>query len=256
MYLKKIMCIVGITTSMLLSCTSSKEVVYFQESQHLEKVVLEPKKALMYNSGDRLRIQVFSPDPEAALPFNRNRINIEEESNSTPFTSYVIDEDGYIIFPILGKIRAKGLTRKKLEEGLEKKLLPYINEPTVSIQFESFKITVLGQVNNPGTFVIPEEKVTIIDAIGLAKDLNIKGKRNNITVIREGEKEKTYYKVDLTSKSLFLSPAYLLAPNDVVYVEPNKSGVRASNDISFNRVLTATSSVLSVILSVLLLTTR
>lgn len=243
--------------TIIVSCSGSKEVVYFQESQQNESIQLKSQESIKYKVGDKLNIQVFSEDPEASAPFNRIQTNTADNSGGQPILGsnfYTIDELGNIIFPVVGTIKVEGMNKVSLQQAIVKKLAPYLKDPSVSVSLKNFKITILGEVNNPGTYIVEEDKISIIEAIGLAKDLKIKGKRTDITVVRNVGDEKMFYKLDITSKDIFSSPAYQLVQNDVVYISPNKAGVRAAKDNNFRRVLTTTSSVLSVVLSVLLLT--
>ncbi|NER16868.1 polysaccharide biosynthesis/export family protein [Spongiivirga citrea] len=209
------------------SCVSPKDIVYFQDASNLEKLVstnsFEPK----YQIDDILNIVVSSENPQAARPFNQNVIG--QDGNVQPTASgYLIGSDGNIIFPVLGPIKLAGLDRREATSLLVDKLKDYITDVVVSIRITNFKVTVNGAVNRPGSFSIPNERLTIIEAIGLAGDLSIKGKRENIKVIRDSDGVKQFYEVDLTSKEIFNSPVYYLMQNDVVYVEPNTSQVRSA----------------------------
>ena len=130
----------------------------------------------------------------------------------------------------------------------------YIKKPIVSVQLENFKITVLGEVTKPGPITINNEQITLIEAIGLAGDLGIKGKRTNITVIRDNNDKKIVHKVDLTSKNIFSSPVFYLSQNDIIYVEPNTSKTKESRTSNWPQVLTSVGSLLGIIISVIVLT--
>lgn len=246
-----------------ISCTAPKDVVYFQNSYDQETIESSNGFSLKYKIGDVLEVVISAVDPETVAPFNTN-FQIQSESNSengqngggTSSSSYVINEDGNIQFPILGKVQVLGLTQNEVQELLKTKLKPFVDSTYVSVKLSNFKITILGEVNSPGIYQISNERVTIVEAIGLAKDLSIRGKRQNITVVREGEKGKIYHKIDLTSKNIFESPIYYLKQNDVVYVEPNKAQIKSSRNNNIPRILTSISSVLGIILSTLALTTR
>ena len=139
---------------------------------------------------------------------------------------YLIDQDGNVNLPVIGKVHLAGMRRTEAITMLENKYSDYLQHPIVNIHIENFKITVLGEVNHPGTFKIPNERITILEAIGLAGDLKIAGERRNVLVIRDNDGIKTEYRVDLTSTDILYSPVYYLEQNDVVYVEPNSTARR------------------------------
>lgn len=243
----------------IVSCSAPKDVSYFQGIKNLEEINITNKKETTYKPQDIISIHINAEDAETALPFNTNtNVNTGTEDYPVAGTSqaskYLIDANGMIEFPVIGSIKVADFTSFEVKELLKQKLKKYIKNPIVSVKLENFTITVLGEVNNPGPVVINNERVTIIEAIGLAKDLNIKGKRENITVIRTEGKKQTAHKVDLTSKDIFNSPVYYLAQNDVVYVEPNTSRKKESRDNQWSRILTSTSSILGIVISIILLT--
>ena len=177
-----------------------------------------------------------------------NNIGGYAQGAPTP-PGYLIDADGNIDFPIIGKLKVSGLTRTAAVDLIKENLKPYLVNPTVLIRILNYKVTVLGEVKNPGTFTIPNERVTLLEAIGIAGDLQITGRRKNVLVIRENDGKKTEYKVDLTSKDLFNSPVYYLTQNDVVYVEPNRARINSSviNPANAGIVISAVSLIISVI---------
>lgn len=244
----------------IFSCKAPKDVVYFQESQNLEQIVSKNKQMTTYKVNDIIGIKVAAPDAETALPFNPGSSSISSESTtqntsiSSTRPTYLIDAAGMIEFPVLGELKVAGLTSVEVKEMIKEKLKVYINDPIVSVRLENFKVTILGEVNNPGPFNIANERITLLEAIGLAGDLGIKGKRTNITVIREQDDVQTVHKVDLTSKEIFNSPVYYLAQNDVVYVEPNESQIKTSKNNNWPRILTSVTSVLGIIISVIAIT--
>jgi polysaccharide export outer membrane protein len=136
---------------------------------------------------------------------------------------YLVQENGNIEFPIIGSIKVGGLTRTQAIELIKQQLSSYVVNPTVSVRILNFRVTVLGEVRNPGTFTIPNERITILEALGISGDLLITGERQNVLVIREEDGTRKEYRVDLTQESLFSSPVFYLQQNDVVYVEPNRA---------------------------------
>ena len=141
---------------------------------------------------------------------------------------YLVDESGNIDFPVIGKIKIAGLSSEELRELLTKELFDYLKDPIINIRLKNFTVTVLGQVNRPGTYEVNGEQITILEAIGLAGDLDIKGIRKNVLVIRDFNGTKAYYKIDLTTKEAMKSPVYYLTQNDVVIIEPNRSAITSS----------------------------
>jgi polysaccharide export outer membrane protein len=208
------------------SCVSKKEMVYLQDTEGitaLEAIVkVEPK----IQQNDILSINVSALDAEAALPFN-----LFEAGNTTslpkPIT-YLVNSDGDINFPVLGKIKVEGFTTKEITSYLTEALAVYIKNPIVNIRLTNFKVTVLGEVKSPGTYPVPNERISILEAIGLAGDLTIQGKRKTVVLIREQNGKRTFVDIDLTSREILNSPYFYLAQNDVLIVEPNKSKINSS----------------------------
>lgn len=210
------------------SCASKKELVYFQGDQQSTTKYEEyiPK----IQSSDMLAISVSAADIKATEPFNQQSVyQVNSGVQNNPYAKvYTVDENGYINYPLIGNVKVGGLTRTEAENELKSKISKYIVNPGVNINFTNFRITVLGEVAKPGNFSIPNERVSILDALGMAGDLTINGVRNNIMVIREQNGQKQTYNVDLTSKEILNSPVYYLAQNDVIYVEPNNAKISSS----------------------------
>lgn len=210
------------------SCASKKELVYFQGDQQSTTKYEEyiPK----IQSSDMLAISVSAADIKATEPFNQQSVyQVNSGVQNNPYAKvYTVDENGYINYPLIGNVKVGGLTRTEAENELKAKISKYIVNPGVNINFTNFRISVLGEVAKPGNFTIPSERVSILDALGMAGDLTINGVRNNIMVIREQNGQKQTYNVDLTSKEILNSPVYYLAQNDVIYVEPNNAKISSS----------------------------
>ncbi len=208
------------------SCVSKKEMLYLQDAEGinaLEAIVkIEPK----IQQSDILSINVAAIDAEAAIPFN-----LFEAGNTTsapkPIT-YLVNSDGEINFPVLGKIKVEGYTTKEITNNLTTSLTSYIQKPIVNIRLTNFKVTVLGEVKSPGIYPVPNERISILEAIGMAGDLTIQGKRKTVVLIREQNGKRTFIDIDLTSKEILNSPYFYLAQNDVLIVEPNKSKINSS----------------------------
>lgn len=218
---------------LLSSCTSRKKLVYFNSKE----AITGSEPALSYNpvlkTDDILSITVLGLDPDAIKPFNIPVVVVNQNlggySQGAPTPpGYLIDTEGNIDFPVIGKIKLAGLSRSVAIDTLKSRLKPYLLQPTFLVRILNFKITVLGEVRNPGTFTIPNERVTLPEALGIAGDLLITGVRKNVLVIRDVDGKKTETRVNLSSKELFSSPVYYLHQNDVVYVEPNRAKINSS----------------------------
>ncbi|MDC1198232.1 polysaccharide export protein, partial [Algibacter sp.] len=155
---------------------------------------------------------------------------------------YLIDNEGNIDYPVLGKIKLLGLSVQEAQELFKDKLALYLKDPIVNIRILNFRISVLGEVGSPGMYEVSGERITILEALALAGDLTIKGQRENILVVRDFNGTKTYTRVDLTNKELFNSPVYYLTQNDTIYVEPNNSAVSgASGDMRISTIISISS---------------
>lgn len=238
------------------SCKTREKIVYFQEGVAIADsiAVNTSNYTPRFKKDDLLSIVVSADDPLAVLPFNlpvTNNVvagNSGYHTGSTERLGYLIDQNGMINMPYLGKFKVDGLTRLELIDLIQDSLLVYVSHPTVNIQILNYKVTVLGDVTRPGTFKVPNERITLLEALGLAGDMNITGERKNVLVVRDIEGVKIEYRVDLTSSDLFNSKAYYLEQNDVVYVEPNGSARSRSS------LLVTTSSVLISLTSLVLTT--
>ncbi len=241
---------------MLTSCGPTKNIVYFQDEPLSNAVINTNDTELTYKVGDMLTINVSGLDPDAVRPFNLPVASFSTQTNAqqnnTRMQSYLINNDGTIQFPVLGALQMKGLTRTQATDMLTKKLEEYLKNPIVNIRLINFSITVLGEVNRPGTYTISDERITLSEALGYAGDLTIYGKRNNILLIRELDGEKRYAKLDLTSVNIVNSKNYYLSQNDVIYVEPNKSKARTSNYTQNNAVLISAVGTLATIIAILI----
>lgn len=237
----------------LASCASKKEVVYFQDVGSFETIVDDDSFIPKFKADDLVSIHVSTLNPEASAPFNLYRGGDEENSFQPRPVDYLVDQAGEIDFPVIGKIKIVGLSPEELRILLREKLADYLKNPIINIRLTNFTVTVLGEVGNPGTYQINGEEITIMEALGLAGDMTIKGMRRNVLVIRDFDGTKVYYRIDLTSKNATKSPVYYLTQNDVVYVEPNKSAITSS---SLDNRATIAVSIASVLITstVLLLT--
>lgn len=211
------------------SCASKKDVIYLQDADRNREAQLlnyEP----MLKPDDLLSIIISSETPEATVPFNLPAIqgNYEIGNNQNGIKTYLIDNFGNIDFPVIGKTKLGGLTRTEATNKLASAISEYIKDPSVNLRILNYKVSIMGEVNKPGSYNIESERITLLEALGLAGDLTIYGKRDNILVIRETDGKKSYARVDITKSDFTTSPYYYLTQNDVILVEPNKTRVNSS----------------------------
>ena len=218
----------------LLSCVNMKKATYFNGVENTEFVKYSKDFEPVLRENDLLSISVTSINPQAAEMFNVSNVSATQTSTATGATNqasgYLIDPEGFIRFPFLGKLKAAGKTKQELREDITQELVErkLLLEPIISIRYLNFKVSVLGEVKNPSVLTIPNEKVTLLEALGLAGDLTIYAKRDNVLLIREKGDKTTTFRIDLTSDSIFTSPNYYLDSNDIIYVSPNKSKVAST----------------------------
>lgn len=238
-----------------MSCISARKTVYFNNVTDTTFYATEEESDDVIHQNDILSISISSLNPEASAIFNTtNNFVISSTTasgNSAQAAGYLVNKDGFIELPILGNIKAAGITKKQLKDNitktiLEKKLL--IN-PIVNIRYLNFEVTVLGEVNRPTVITVPSEKISLLKALGLAGDLTIYGRRDNVLLIRETDGKRKTRHINLNSSNFFNSPYYYLQPNDVVYVEPNKAKVATAT--RSQQLLPIVLSVLSIIVIVL-----
>ncbi|MFZ4456106.1 MAG: polysaccharide biosynthesis/export family protein [Bacteroidales bacterium] len=226
----------------LSSCTSYKKVPYLQGAEKLTKEdlsVINAQYAQKIMPSDLLSITVNATTPESAIPFNLPLIPTSKMENgnyglNTAFgiQSYLVDSEGNIEFPILGKFNVTGLSKAELQDLIKKKIYPqYIKEdPIVTVRFVNYKVSLLGEVARPGTYSVINDKINILEALSLAGDMTIYGRRDNVMVMRENQKgEKEIIRIDLTKTDILKSPYFYLQQNDIIYVQPNKSRARGAD---------------------------
>lgn len=230
----------------LSSCRHVKDVTYFQASRDTSaKKVTYPNfdktheaKTMMYEAviqpNDILSIYVSSLSQEASSFFNTitksERPDFGDSYSTRPNVGYMVDVNGNIEMPLVGKVKLAGLTTTVARDTLQKRLEQYLQSPSVRLYFENFKVTILGEVTHPGVFSVTNEKITIPEAIGMAGDLNIYGNRREILLIREVNGIKSYTNIDLTSRDLFTAPYYYLHSNDILYIPPVKDKLAQSDN--------------------------
>jgi len=227
--ISKIGLAIGVLMIFLNACTAAKKATYFNDlgDGTIESDIPLPEPIIQ--KSDILSISVTSLNAEATIIFNTST---SVSNANAQLLGYLVAPDGTIQFPVLGTIKADGLTKAQLKEVLtscilDKKLLL---EPNVTIRFLNFRITVLGEVAKPATVTVASEKISLLEAIGLAGDMTIYAKRDNVMVIREANNKKIIKRLDLNSQELFTSPYYYLQSNDIVYVAPNRAKIASAKE--------------------------
>ncbi len=257
---KTYLCVI-VLSALLMGCTSQKRIAYFYDvtaasSDSINEAFSDIHEAYIC-VGDMLSIIVSGLDPAAVAPFNLPVVAYESPGSAQLYTSptlqsYLVDVEGNIDFPVVGKIALVGLTKSQAIQRIRDALSPYLKDIIVTIKFLNYKVSVIGEVQRPGQYSISNERVTVLDALALAGDMSIYGKRNNVLVIRENQGRLEFARLDLNSDELFTSPYYYLQQNDVLYVEPNN--VRAITGLNLSLYLsaaTALASVISVLLAIM-----
>ena len=243
------------------ACASRKDIIYLQDLKDVDNSSISVQVDSVYftppafKPDDRITINVSSINPEAARPFNLyiaafntgGLTSVGQQQQQ----SYLVDKEGFISFPQLGELKVLGLTRVQLQKDLEKRLKPFLPDVKVNVQLVNFRISILGEVSRPGEYIIDRDKISILQAIGLAGDLTIHGKRNDIKLIRENNGKLTYYNIDLRSKDIVNAPSFYLQQNDVLYIEPNKPQVNASASSPTASYIISATGLLITIISIL-----
>lgn len=242
--------------SLFGSCASSKKLKYFQDMPEVQSgAEFEMTKfaEAKIQPDDILNIRVNTVDLEASEAINNgnsvmpgNSVGIGNSVFSQMVTGYLVDQDGTVEIPVLGKIEVAGNTLLEAKAKIREKAEEYYKNATVSLRFSNFRLSVLGEVERPGTFIIPNQRVSILDAIAFSGDMSVYGRRNNVMLIRRDDKGKAVaVKMDLTSKDVFNSPYFYLRQNDIVYVEPARAKL-LNADTSVIRYLSLLASLVSV----------
>lgn len=209
------------------SCANSKRAVYFNNVPDTVFDIANPALEQTIIPNDILSITISSLNPEATVVFNNTT-----SANPSQSVGYLVDHDGYIQFPLLGKIKAAGSTKKDLTEYLrttliEKKLLV---DPVVAIRYLNFRVTVLGEVSRPMVVTVPDEKISLLEALGMAGDLTIYARRDNVLLIRDENGKRIIKRINLNSGEILNSPYYYLKSNDIVYAEPNNVKIATASN--------------------------
>ena len=248
-------------TALMSSCISNKQLIVFktvtaETAEEINKT-MKPQPEPRVKINDALIITVSALDPEAVIPYNLPTVSYESPSSSTvPTTSsfqyYTVDEQGYIDFPILGKLYVVGLRQSEVISLIESKLQGQVVDPIVTMRFLNARVTVLGEVNSPGTYTLNNGRMTLLEALGVAGDLTQYANRSNVLITRENNGKVEFARLDLRSEEVFTSPYFYLQQNDVVYVEPNQARSTSNQSIGLWLSMVGTvASAATVVVSVL-----
>lgn len=247
---------------LLASCgTQKKSILYLQDAVADQPETIVNQYELKIKPSDILGVTVNSRYAELAAPFNLSSITFQNattgKATGNQAQGQVVDDAGFISMPVLGKIKAAGLTRSELAADIEQRLITggHIKDPVVNIQFLNFKINVLGEVSRPGEFAINSDRVTLFDALSMAGDITDYGVKERITVIREQNGQRTIAYLDATSTDVFKSPYYYLQQNDIIIVDPDE--IKQTN-VTVNQkgrnTLSTVTSIISILVTVTSLT--
>lgn len=227
--------LITLTSWTFTSCVSTKNAVYFNNVNDTTVQTVNAAFEPVIQKNDILQITVSSLNPQEAIIYNLPNANTGSApagtSGAAAGTGFLVDQQGFIQYPVFGQVKAEGLTTKALTDTLrnqfnQRKLLL---DPVVNVRFLNYRVTVLGEVAKPAVVNVTSEKISILEALGMAGDITVYGKKDNVMLIREVEGQRTIKRLNLNEGNIFTSPYYFLQPNDIVYVEPNKSKVAGAD---------------------------
>jgi len=255
---------IGLISLLILSsCGSTKNVPYFQDVSLEGNSILNETavfKEPTIQPDDILSISIFTIDPNTSMVVNQ--VGSQAISNTTTAgaatalsatqatAGFLVDKNGEIELSIIGKVQLAGITTSQAKDLIREKAAFNYKDPNVQVRYSNFKVTILGEVSRPATYTVPNEKVNVLDALGLAGDLTIYGKRENVLLIRENNGVKQFARLNLNSAEIFNSPYYYLRQNDVLYIEPNK-GKAASLNTARTQTLAIIGTALTVLITLI-----
>lgn len=234
------------------SCASKRNLVYFSNSSIQGGDTSYPDKSIKIQHSDILRVNINSLNPESNSLFTVSRESILG-SNREDLSGYKVGKEGTIVLPVIGSFRVEGLTIAEAQDALTEELAKYVKQPIVEVQLVNFKITVIGEVNRPSSFTIPGDKINLLEALGMAGDMTVYGKRENVLIIREQNGRRVMKRLDMNNENILNDPFFNLMQNDVVYVEPDRSkAIEYSPNTRILPVVIASISAVAVLISAVL----
>jgi len=223
--------------ALLVSCASKKDIIYYQDiddRQFQDINIIKPKPKIQVN--DILQIDIKTLDEVSAIPFRKQPGGQVGQMNMQPsmvmLQGYIVNEFGEIEMPIVGRIQVNNLTRDQAEKKIRNKLDNYLKDPYVSVRVVNYKFTIQGEIARPGTYDSFDPNLTLLQALGMAGDLTIRGKRDNVLIIRTNGNERIVRRIDLTKTDWMNSPFYFIKQNDYIYIEPNNPQVKTAGFIT------------------------
>lgn len=258
---RKLTVIVLLFVVLMCSCVSRKQLAYLRDvtsesaGEINKEMKSQPEPRVKIN--DALIIVVSALDPEAVVPYNLPSVAYATPTSETipttpSFQYYTVDANGDIAFPVLGKLHVVGMTQSEVIEMIQDKLKAQLKDPIVTMRFLNAKVTVLGEVKNPGSYLLNNGGMTLLEALGAAGDLTQYGNRSNVLITRENNGKLEFARIDLRSDDIFTSPFFYLQQNDVIVVEPNQARTTSNQSISLWLSMVGTvSSAATVVVSVL-----
>ncbi len=233
----------------LFSCTSQKNYIYLQDKGDLNGKLLDTNITFNYKikPNDYLYIKTVAIDQESPLSLNSNQETNNVSSEQEAYLNgYNVSDSGFIEMPLIGQVSVVGLSIDECQKAIQKKVNFYLKNSLVVVRLLNFNITLLGEVNQPGSYNVYKTKINILQAIGMAGDLTINGNRKQVVLVRQNNPEKII-NIDLTDKNMLLSEYFYLLPNDIIYVKPNKSKLFGTNPFPFATVLSSVTTLILII---------
>jgi len=239
----------------LSSCSPKRHITYFEDTldKQTAKIDLATFEDPRIRPNDILQISVQTLDPTTSNIIGAattSSYTVQSAPAGGAIPGYLVDKNGIVEFPLVGKITVGGMTTSEAREAIRSKASLYYKDPVVNIRFANFGITVIGEVTRPAQYIVPNEKVNILDALGMAGDLTVYGKRENVLLIRDEDGKKTFVRFNLNSSNIFQSPYFFLRQGDLVYVEPNKNKM-ATTDAAKTRTYSVIISAVGVLIAIL-----
>jgi len=249
-----------IFTILLVSCASKKDVIYYQDIDDAEfQEVSDIKPKVKIELNDILQVDIKTLNAESTIPFMKQNVTAvggnagAMQPDILKLQGYIVDEYGEIEMPVIGKVQVEGLTMQQAEEKIKSRLSGFLKDPYVAVRFLNFKYTIQGEVQRPGTYEVFDPNLTLLQALGIAGDLTIRGRRDNILIIRTTGEERVVRRIDLTKSDWMNSPFYFVKQNDLIYIEPNKPQVKTAGFIpDSSAVISVISISITIILSFIL----